>query len=74
MDNRPQKPPPLRPQYIKEGSRHSVPMTVNMPEMMKGVTVQLHVKVRGMWRVRLGMWLVRLGVRIAGARSEISEE
>jgi hypothetical protein len=48
-------------------------MDVDMVKIMQDVTVKLTVRVRRMWRVRLGMWFVRLGVRIAGARSEISE-
>jgi hypothetical protein len=49
--------------------------TVYVPDhMRRSVTVSLRVKVKGMWRVRLGLWLMKMGARMVGAKVTVTQE
>lgn len=49
-------------------------VTLWASDVMKDATVEITVRCRGFWRVRLGLWIVRLGVRLMGCGCKVTEE
>ena len=70
----PLTPCPICAEQMHENLKRKPPlMVLDIPKAAGNVTVEIGVKIKGLWRVRLGLWFVKLGIRIAGAGVKVEE-
>jgi hypothetical protein len=50
------------------------PTPIRATDVFEEMHMEINVKIKGLWRVRLGVWIMRLGAMVAGLKCDVTEK